>query len=248
MNVRQFLRLNASGQLEFIKGGEFTGWQRENKITFLKTVLREGLSSRVIASTIKLLRQLNYRDRYFYRKFLYHIDSSVSNAAKKAMNQKIECDSECIRLLKVLREGNADDRLLMVDFFLKQEGKLNENTLISFLSFDDLRLREAIIKKISMDHELDEARLSSTLKGGSGMAWYVRAALVEILGKRKSKYLLDIVDCLINDKNVEVKLKLINALLNLGEGNVKTYIQKLSHDPIIWVRKEAQHALSRLEN
>jgi hypothetical protein len=247
MDVRHFIRLKPSGQLEFIKRGEFTGWQREDRITFLKTVLKENLSSRVIASAIKLLRELKFRDRYFYRKFVYHIDSSVSNAAKKAMKQEIESDSECVRLLKVLREGNADDRLLIANFFLDQKGKLNENTLISLLSFDDLKLRETIIKKISPDHELDEARLSNTLKGGSGMAWYVRAALVEILGKRKSKHLLDIVDCLIHDSNVEVKLKLINALLNLGEEKAKTYIQKLSHDPIIWVRKRAQRALSSLE-
>lgn len=247
MNVRQFLGLNVSGQLDFIKRGEFTGWQRENKVTFLKTVLKEDLASRVIASAIKLLRELKYRDRYFFKRFLYHIDSSVSNAAKKAMNQAIESDSECVNLLKVLREGNADDRMLIADNFLKQKGKLNENVLISFLSIDDFKLRETILKELSEDHELDEARLCTALKGGSGMAWYVRAALVEILGKRKSKYLLDVMDCLINDRNVEVKLKLINALLNLGEENVKAYLQKLSHDPIIWVRKKAQHALSRLE-
>jgi hypothetical protein len=164
------------------------------------------------------------------------------------MNQAIESESEGVRVLKMLREGNADDRMLIAENYFKQKGKLNENVLISFLSIDDFKLRETILKEISVDHELDEARLCSALKGGSGMTWYVRAALVEILGKRKSKYLLDIVDCMIDDRNVEVKLKLINALLNLGEVNVKIYLQKLSHDPIIWVRKKAQHALSRLEN
>lgn len=247
MNVRQFLGLNVSGQLDFIKRGEFTGWQRENKVAFLKSVLKEDPASRVIASAIKLLRELKYRDRYFFKRFLYHIDSSVSNAAKKAMNQAIESDSECVRLLKVLREGNADDRMLIADNFLRQKGKLNEDVLISFLSIDDFKLRETILKELSADHELDEVRLCNALRGSGGMAWYVRAALVEILGKRKSKYLLDIMDCLINDRNVDVRLKLINALLNLGEENVKTYLQKLSHDPIIWVRKKAQHALSRLE-
>ena len=153
-------------------------------------------------------------------------------------------DIECVKFKKMLQEGDTNDRLLLVNYFLKGRGKLNENALISFLSFDELKIRETIIKKISVEHELDETRLSDTVK--SGVVWYMRAALVEILGKRKSKHLLDIVDYLIDDGSVEVKLKLIDALLKLEKEKVEKYIRRLASDSAIWVRKKAGRALEAM--
>ena len=151
---------------------------------------------------------------------------------------------ECVKFKKVIQEGDTNDRLLLVNYFLKGRGKLNENVLISFLSFNELKIRETIIKKISMEHELDETRLSDTIK--SGVVWYMRAALVEILGKRKSKHLLDIVDYLIDDGSVEVKLKLVDALLKLEKEKVENYIRRLAGDSAIWVRKKAGRALEAM--
>ena len=248
--IKSFLELNPHKQLEFLKTGEFPGWPREERIEFLKGILNIELSSKITASALKKLRELGYRDKYFFRRFLYHIDSSVSNAARKAINQKLESnDSECARMKKVLREGDVNDRVLIANCFLDGEGKLDENALISLLSFDDLKVRELIVGKISMEHELDESILSNILKSGASLAWYVRAALVEILGKRKSKYLMEIMDYLINDKNVEVKLKLVDALIKLKEDpadKTRIYMQRLANDSIIWVRREARRALKTL--
>ncbi|MDQ1354566.1 MAG: hypothetical protein QG657_4875 [Acidobacteriota bacterium] len=245
--VKRFAGLHAGEQWEFLKSSEFTGWDRQEKIAFLKAALKEELSSKTVAAILKLLRELNYLDKFFFRQYLYHIDSSVSLAAKKAMKQESEGrDSDCARLIKMLREGNTPDRILIVNCFLEGEGRLDEDALISFLCFDDPKVRETIVSKISQRHELDDSKLSDALKNSSGVAWYTRAALVEILGKRKSKHLLDIVDCLVNDKNVEVKLKLIAALLQLEAGKVKPYIQRLANDAIPWVRKEAHRALETI--
>ncbi|MCP5103791.1 MAG: HEAT repeat domain-containing protein [bacterium] len=242
--VKQFEGMSTSGQVEFLKNGKFSQWQREEKIVFLKAILKNELSSKTVASALKLLRELRYRDKYFFRRFMYHIDSSVSNAARKAVNQKLECgDSECARLKRVFREGDTEDRVMIARYFLEGDGKLNVDTLLSLLSFNNLRLREIIVSNISLAHELDEARLSDTLKNGSRVAWYVRAALVEILGNRRSKCLLDIVDHLLNDSNVEVKLKLLNALVRLEEERARVYIERLADDAILWVRKEARRAL-----
>ena len=51
------------------------------------------------------------------------------------------------------------------------------------------------------------------------------------------------IDFLMNDKNVEVKLKLIDALSKLEEEKGKAYLQQLACDSIIWVRKYADRAL-----
>lgn len=245
--VKRFAGLQGAGQLEFLKSNDFTGWDQHEKIAFLKAVLKEELSSKTIAAVLKQLRELNYLDKFFFRKFQYHIDNSVSNEAQQAIKQKIEGnDNTCAKITKLLREGSTDDRVLIANCFLEGGGKLNEDALLSFLCLDDPRVRETIVNKISLAHELDDCKLSAILKNGSGVAWYTRAALVEILGKRKSKHLLDIANCLLSDKNVEVKLKLIAALVQLKEENVKPYIQSMANDPIPWVRKEAFRVLQSM--
>lgn len=243
--IQRFTGLNVTRQLRYLRSKDFCGWQRQEKIDFLKDILRVRLSPPITAAALSLLRELKYRDKYFFRKFLYHIDCSVCNEARKAIREKIDSeDSDCSRMLKMLREGDTADRLLIADHFLGSNDEINVDTLISFLYFNDVKVRDAIINKISIEHQLDEARVSHVLK--SGVVWYVRAALVEILGKRKSSHLWDIVDELMNDRNVEVKLKLVGALSMLGEEKVKLYIQRLANDAVIWVRKEAQRALKTM--
>ncbi|HLP59653.1 MAG TPA: HEAT repeat domain-containing protein [Candidatus Deferrimicrobium sp.] len=244
--VKRFAGFLVTGQLEFLKSGDFTSLERHEKIAFLKAALKEGLSPKTVTAILELLRELNYLDKFFFRQYQYHIDNSVANAAKKAIKQKIENNESTIaRLTNMLREGNTDDRMLIANCFIEGGGKLNEDALISFLCFDDPGIRKTILNKITLAHELDESRLIAVLKNGS-IVWYARAALVEILGKRKCKYLLDIVDYLLNDKNVDVKLKLIAALLQLKDESVKPYIQKLANDSIPWVRKEARRVLQAL--
>ncbi len=125
-----------------------------------------------------------------------------------------------------------------------EKGKLSDTSLISFLTIDDSKVRKAVVRKVSPEHDVDEVILSNAIKRGS--TWYVRAALVEILANRKSKHLVDIMDQLINDKNVEVKLKVIDALLKLKPDKGKEYLRMLTQDPVTWVRKEAQRALQKM--
>ncbi len=240
--VKHFILLGPEQQVEYLKSGEFATRQRCERIQFLKALLVPDLPSLTTACALRLLRELNYPDRYYFRKFLYHIDSNVSNAARTAINECCAAkEDHCFQIVKVLAAGTTDDRLVLVDFFLQDKGKLNGNVLIAFLNTDDPKVREKIVKKITNEYELDEALLSDTIT--KGLTWYVRAALVEILGKRKSHHLFDNIEFLIKDSNVEVKLKLIHALSNYETETRKKYLQKLSTDSLIWVRKEANRAL-----
>jgi HEAT repeats len=242
VNVKQFLAFKSIKQVDCLKGEAFQHQGNQEKVQFLKSVLKFDLPSITIACALRLLRELHYPDRYYFRKFLYHIDSTVANAARKAIN---ECCSGCEKndgnIIKMLKEGKTDDRILLVEYFLEEKGKVNGNVLISFLSVEDNKVREQVVKKITREHDVDEALLSETITKGS--AWYVRAALVEILGKRKSQHLFGCIDYLLRDKNVEVKLKLIQALSNYEQEKKQSYLQRLSLDSLIWVRKEAKRAL-----
>lgn len=243
MNVKVFLRLKSVRQIEYLEEGDFTHLKRNEKIEFLKTLLKEEISSDTAACALSLLKELNYPDRYYFRKFLYHKDDAVADVARKAINKLDRKRSDTITMEDMLREGESDDRILLADYFLAQEGKINEEALIAFLRINDMRVRDLIIKKVTSEQEVDDAVLSETITRGA--AWYVRAALVEILGNRKSQHLFDSIDFLMNDRNVEVKLKLIDALAKLGMEKGRVYLQQLTHDAIIWVRKQAHRALQK---
>jgi hypothetical protein len=243
IDPKAFLNLSPGGQVQYLEAADFTGCTPQEKIDFLKRILKEDIPADTTVCALSLLNRLNYPDRFFFRKFLYHRNNTVAKTAKKAMDELHNRRNREITLLDMLREGESDDRILLANYYLEQKGKLNENTLISFLQVDDMKMREAIVNKISSEHEMDEALLSQAI--GKGAAWYVRAALVEILGNRKSKHLFDRIDFLMQDTNVEVKLKLIDALCKWGEEKGKIYLQKLTHDTIIWVRRQAYQALER---
>lgn len=246
--LKYFLGLNTFDQVKFIKEGDFKDYSdlsKENKIKFIKNVLKSDLSSKAMATAIKGLRELGYKDKFFYRKFLYNIDSSVSNAAKKAISESsVKKDTAVIRIVKSFQEGDAKDRINKIKSFLKEKGKLNEEIIISLLKIDDQKIRQLLVEGISSEHEIDDRKLAAAIKGGA--VWYVRSSLVAILGNRGSSHLLDIADSLVEDKNVEVRLELINALTKLEGDKVKPCLQRLTDDPLVWVRKRAQKALAQV--
>lgn len=242
---KHFMMLKSSEQVDYLKSEEFTQMNREAKIDYLKKILYPDLPSGTTLCALELLKQLNYPDSYFFRKYLFHIDRSIADTARCAID---DCNRYISKknnfLISVLKEGRSDDRILLVDYFLSDKGQLNEKVLISFLSIDDRRMRELIIKKLNPEHHVDESFLSGTITRGA--AWYLRAALVEILGNRRSKHLFDCIEFLINDKNVEVRLKLIDALAKFKMEECKTYLKKLTTDSLVWVRKEATRALATI--
>ena len=129
--------------------------------------------------------------------------------------------------------------------FVEEKKRISDTLLLNLLASDEVRVREAVIKEAVALERLNEGKLVESIKHS---IWYVRSALVEILGKRKSRLLLEIeiMDQLLADQNAEVKLKLIDALAHLDRNEVKEYLQRLSRDPLIFVRKKAERVLSNI--
>jgi HEAT repeat protein len=245
ISMEYFLGLNPSKQIHLLKDERFTTFPREKKIEFLKTVLQSELSSKTTASALKVLRELKYQDQFFYRKFLYHADSSVANAARKAISDAIEQqDSGIIKITEILKKEQGETRMEYLNSILKDKTDFSSEILISLLSLNDSAMREKLIKEVNSDYNLDEARLVEAIKGG---VWYVRAAIVKILSNRQSDYLPDVIDYLMNDKNVEVKLKIIEALSGLDPQQAQIFLVRLKNDPLVWVKKEAEKVLANLE-
>lgn len=242
--VKSFLCLTTSRQIKYLKEGDFNHFNRDEQIEFLKVLLNADPSSKTTACALKILRELKFRDKFFFRKFLYHVDSSVANAARKAIDESVSHrDTGVVKIIDMIAREKSENRAQMVKAILRDRKKLNEHVLISLLKLDDFRVRETILKDISSQHILDESILTDAVKGA---VWYVRASVVEILGRRKSKYVYNLAEDLVHDSNVEVKLKLIEALAGLERNQSRIYLEQLKEDANHVVRKEAQRVLAAI--
>lgn len=240
--IVDFLCLSASDQIQFLKEGEFTQWPGEDRIRFLKEMLQSETSSKTMAAALKILRELKYRDRFFFRRFLYHQDSSVANAARKAMeSSSLSHDSGEIRLADLVNREAPANRPAVVRNLLKNCDAVSESMLLSLLQIEDFRVREEVVACINPDVNLDEDVLAEAVNGA---VWYVRSALVQILGRRRSAVLPELARRLINDSNVDVRLSLAEALGWLQTGEAVPLLETLKKDANQWVRRRAEKALA----
>jgi hypothetical protein len=243
--VETFLELGPAKQIESLKEGELSSLPRDQMIIFLKGALEAGLSSKTTACALKILRELKYRDQFFFRKFLYHADSSVANAARKAISEAIEQkDSGIMRITEMLKKEKGPSRMEYLDSILEEKIDFSTEILISLLNLDDSNIRQRLVREINRDYHIDEPRLVEAIKGA---VWFVRASIVKILSNRESEFLPEVIDYLMNDKNVEVKLSMIEALGRFDPGHARAYLVRLTHDPLVWVKKQAEKALANLE-
>ncbi len=242
MDVREFVLWKPGEQVRYLKSEAFTVLETARRVEFLKEILlREKVSTKTMAAALKLLRELRFRDNLFYRKFLYHPDSSITMAAKKAMqNGSVAEDSGFHRLRDLVHGENREKRLDAIHKLIASGEPGVADLLVSFLSETNLAVRDLLVRELSRWPDLDEKRLLAMLPRS---IWHVRAAIIEILGNRRSEALCDHLDELAADGNVEVKLKLIGALAQLGRDRVRPCLLKLAADPHIRIKREAQRLL-----
>ena len=243
--IEDFLKLTPAGQVKYLKTDEFAGLEREKRVEFLKEVaLSKKTSSKCLACALKILRELKFRDREFYKRFLEHPDSSVIMACKKALSDKgADNGFGFFPMRELVKRQNNEKKLLTVRQIVGEAGQAGEDMLVSFLAEDNLRVRELVVQELSGRAQLDEGKLLGFF---SHSLWYTRAAIVEILGNRRSQVLFQKIDTLLNDPNVEVRLQLLAALAKQDRGLVKDYILKLTHDPHMRVSKEAKKLFSTI--
>ncbi len=242
MDFYEFKELSFSNQIKYLKSKIFEELELENRVEFLEKILVENnVSSKLLASTIKMLREIGYSNKKLLQKYLYHVDNSVSNAARKAINYiENREDSNIIRIDKIIKNASKSDKLSYIDSVLNSNTKNKFDILLLMLRDNDIVIRKKIVNIFKDANFVNEDELVKML---SKSVWYVRSSIVEILGSRKSLKLLEKIDLLLNDTNVEVKLRLIDALKNYDREKVFNCIKILSEDKLIWVKREAKKVL-----
>ncbi len=243
--IEDFLKLSPAGQVKYLKTDEFARMGSKEQIEFLKEIAsHENISSKCLASALKILRELKFRDRAFYKQFLEHPDSSVTMACKKALGDKgYENGFGFFPMRELVKKQNNEKKLETVKLIVSETGQAGEDMLISFLAEDNMRVRELVVKELSGRPQLMESKLLTQL---SHSIWYTRAAIVEILGNRRSQLLLQKIKELLADPNVEVRLQLLEALAKLDRERVREYVFQLTKDPHMRVSREAKRIFSSI--
>ncbi|MEI6614627.1 MAG: HEAT repeat domain-containing protein [Chrysiogenales bacterium] len=217
--------------------------EKSQRVEFLKEIaLTKTISSKCLACALKILRELKFRERTFYNKFLQHPDSSVIMACKKALS---ECRSDnalgFYPMRELLKKQNIEKKLAAVKNIISETDQSGEDLLISLLGEDNLKIRELIVRELSGRTQIDERKLLNQLPH---LLWFARGAIIEILGNRQSQLLLEISDKLIADANVEVRMKLLEALAKLNRDQVKDYILRMTRDSHTRVCRAAKQIFS----
>jgi hypothetical protein len=228
--LTDFLKLSPAGQVKFLKTEEFAQMEKSQRIEFLKEIaFTKTISSKCLASALKILRELKFHDRTFYGKFLKHPDSSVCMACKKALSERgLDNGFGFYPMRELQKKQNIEKKLATVKNIIDETAQPGEDLLLSLLGEDNLKIREVIIRELSGRAQIDEGKL---LKQLPHSIWYVRGAIVEILGNRQSQLLLEIIEKLRADANVEVRMKLVEAMAKLNRDLVKEYVLRLTKDP-----------------
>jgi HEAT repeat protein len=243
--VKDFLKLSPAGQIKFLKTEQFAQMEKIQRVDFLKEIaLTNSISSKCLASALKILRELKFRDHVFYSKFLQHPDSSVVLACKKALSERGGTnDFGFYPMRELLKKQNIEKKLAAVASIISETDQPGEDLLISLLNEDNLKIREMIVRELSGRAQVDERKLLNQLPHA---IWYSRGAIVEILGNRRSRLLFEIIDKLLADANVEVRMKLLEALAKLDREQVKEYILKMTRDPHPRVCREAKRLFATI--
>jgi len=240
-----FLKLSPAEQVKFLKTDQFAEMEKNQRVEFLKEIaLTKTISSKCLACALKILRELKFHDREFYNKFLQHPDSSVSMACRKALREHGSVNAfGFYPMREILKKQNMENKLEAVKNIIGETDQPGEDLLISLLGEDNLKTRELIVRELSGRAQIDERKLLNQLPHS---IWHTRGAIVEILGARQSQLLLEVIETLIADTNVEVRIKLLEALAKLNREQVKDYILRMTRDSHTQVSKEAKRIFSTI--
>jgi HEAT repeat protein len=165
-------------------------------------------------------------------------------ACKKALSERgFDNGFGFYPMRELQKKQNIEKKMAVVKNIINETDQSGEDLLISLLGEDNLKIREMIVRELSGRAQVDERKLLNQL---SHSIWHARGAIIEILGNRQSQLLLEIIEKLITDPNVEVRLKLLEALAKLNREQVKEHILRMTTDSHIRVCREAKRIFAKI--
>jgi len=222
---------------------------KEERIFFLLSLLKEEKSSPLVKATVlKFLRQSSYQEFEVYENYLDDNFRAIANAAKRAVKEFEEKDRKnrfyIEAVLRKLRSLSDKERRLKI---LKAISKLKASwvfkVLLEALSDPCETNRDFLIKELSQREIWNLAPFYEKLRNPP---WYVKSAVLKVLGRRKDAGALPSIEQALTDSNVDVRKSAADALGEIGGKEALTLLVKLTQDKSGYVKVAAAEALRRV--
>ena len=194
--LEEFFKFKPSQQLKYLRSDAFAKLDKGQpmgsdfkykgqQVDFLRTIsIETGVSTKSIACALKILRELKVKDKSFFRIFLDHPDSSVVLAARHALDSCHQRNgSDFYQMREMAKKQSREKRIEAVKQIMVVKDLAVEDLLISFLGENDVKISELIINDLSSRETIDEGKLLQLIERS---VWYMKAAIVQILGNRRS--------------------------------------------------------------
>jgi HEAT repeat protein len=225
--------------------------QKEEKIRFLLSVLKEEKSSPLVKATaLKFLRQSAYQESEIYRDFINDQFRAISNAAKRAVKEfgeKQKTDgyyAEAV-LRKLNSLADKERRLKILRAIARLKAPWVLKVLLDSLGDPCEKNRDFLVTDLSQRVIWNPAPLYEKL---TKPPWYARSAVLRILARRKDVQALSTLEKVLDDPNVDVRRCAAETLGEIGGREALAMIVRLTKDKSAYVRQTASEALRKVSN
>ena len=143
-------------------------------------------------------------------------------------------------LRKIRSTKEKQKRLKIIKSITRVDGVWVNEVLLEALDDPSEKIRDFIIKELARRKGLKLERIYQKL---FIPPWYVKSAILKILGMKKDPLSLGLIEAVINDENVEVRISAAQALGEIGGEEALLLLNKLAQDKNRFVRKSAEESL-----
>jgi len=254
MEVREFwekfLPLRPQEKIKFIYG-HIEELDEEEKIRFLLQVIKDEKTSPIVrATSLKFLRNTYFEDSGVYQKSLKERHQAVLKAAQRAIKDFEErskkdnyISKSVLRKIESTREKQK--KLKILKAIAKLRAPWVPKVLLEALSDPSETICEFIIKELSQRKSLNYNLVYQKMLKSP---WFVKSAILRILGLRKEAGAVKHIALLLDDPNVDVRRTTTLALGEIGGKEALALLVRLTKDKNPYVRLSAEEALRNASN
>lgn len=244
----KFLPLPPHEKIKFIYTNIDT-LSKEERILFLLTILKEENTSPLVKATVlKFLRESSYPDFDVYEHYLGDNFRAVANAAKRAVKEFEEKDrksryyAESV-LRKLASLQDKERRFKILKAIAKLKAFWVQKVLLEALADPCEANRDFLVKELSHREAWNLAPFYERLQKPP---WYVKSAMLKVLGLRKDRGAISHIEHVLGDANVDVRKSAADALGEIGGKETLALLVKLTRDKSSYVRAAAAEALRKV--
>jgi HEAT repeat protein len=224
---------------------------RQERITFLLSILKEKAASPLVKATaLKFLRETSFQEPDVYKSFLGEDFRALANAAKCALKEFEEKDKKdeyyaAAVLRKLNSHADKDKRFKILKAIARLKAPWVLKVLLEGLSDYCESNRDFLIKELS---QREIWNFSPVYEKLSQPPWYMKSAVLKVLGLRKDGAAVRAIRTVLSDPNVDVRKTAADALGEIGGKEALALLIDLTKDPSTYVRQAAVASLRKISS